>query len=223
MNRWTLVPIFSVVCPWLIMVRGLQILADRGTRRRRGWGRLLALGLVAAGVLAVPAGGISVAGWLRGVNVNFSIPLVGLVAVAIWEAEFDGKLLARGDWAAGWLFGAVAGICLYPLALGWGPLEPYLWFDPYVWGWSFSPLFVASAAVTVGLLWKQNGFGVLLLLAILAYDLRLLESTNYWDYLVDPVYCLTSIVAIVWRLRARGRLVAETEGQPKPSGGATPG
>jgi hypothetical protein len=104
-------------------------------------------------------------------------------------------LFSAGDWTAGWAFGAVAGLALYPLALGWGR------FDPYEWGWSFSPLFVVSAALSVILLWKQNRFGLLLLLAILAYSLRLLESANYWDYLLDPVYCVVSMVAILWRLR----------------------
>ena len=43
----------------------------------------------------------------------------------------------------------------------------------------------------------------MLLLAILAYNLRLLESANYWDYFLDPVYCVISIVAIAWGLLPR--------------------
>ena len=62
---------------------------------------------------------------------------------------------------------------------------------------------MASALLTVGLLWKQNRFGVVLLLAILAYRLRLLESTNYWDYLVDPIGWVVSMIALGWRLLPR--------------------
>jgi len=92
---------------------------------------------------------------------------------------------------------------LYPLALGWGK------FDPYGWGWYFSPLFLAGATLTGLLVWRNNRFGLLLLLSILAFHLRLLESTNYWDYLLDPVYCLVSVFALGRRLIARFR-------RPKP-------
>ena len=44
-----------------------------------------------------------------------------------------------------------------------------------------------------------------LLLAIAAYHLRLQESANYWDYLLDPVYCLVSIIALAWQMLARAR------------------
>ena len=68
-------------------------------------------------------------------------------------------------------------------------------FDPYEWGWPYSPLIVVIGALTVVLVWKQNRFGFLLVLAAVAFQLHLLESTNYWDYLLDPVY---SLVSIVW-------------------------
>ena len=195
MSHWMFIELLSIVCPWLVLLRGFQFLAGRFRPQWRGWGRLSLLGLVAGGLLAVPAQGMPIAGWVRGLNANFSIPFTGLIAAAVWEEEFRRKLFSAGDWTAGWAFGAVAGLALYPLALGWGR------FDPYEWGWSFSPLFVVSAALSVILLWKQNRFGLLLLLAILAYSLRLLESANYWDYLVDPVYCVVSMVAILSRLR----------------------
>ena len=62
-------------------------------------------------------------------------------------------------------------------------------------GLALQPLFVVIGALTVLLIWKQNRFGFLLVLASVAFQLRLLESTNYWDYLLDPIY---SLVSIVW-------------------------
>ena len=199
MSHPTLIVLLSVLCPWLILVQAAQGLAGRCGLKNRGWSRLACLGLAAAGLLFLPVGGLVIAGWVRGLNANFSLPFTGLLAVAVWEAEFRRKLLSGRDWTTAWLFGAVAGLGLYPLALGWGN------FDPYEWGWSFSPLFVASAVLTVFLLWKQSRFGFLLLLAVLAYHLRLLESANYWDYLLDPVYWLTSMGALGWRLFVRTR------------------
>jgi hypothetical protein len=206
MSHATIIGLFSALCPWLALLRGLQLLADRSGLQRRGWLRLSLLSLFAVGLLAVPVRGVSIAGWVRGLNANFSIPFTGLLAVAVWEAEFRRKLFVARDWTAGWVFGAVAGLGLYPLALGWGR------FDPYEWGWSFSPLFVASAALTVILLWKQNRFGLLLLFAILAYHLRLLESANYWDYLLDPVYWIVSIIALGQRPFSRDRLTTAGPG-----------
>ena len=140
-----------------------------------------------------------IAGWARGVSVNSSIPFASLIAVALWEGEFRRQWFSRADWTVAWAFGMAAGLGLYPLALGWGS------FDPYEWGWSFSPLFVAVAVMTALLAWKQNRFCLPLLLAIAAYHLRLQESANYWDYLLDPVYCLVSIIALAWQMLARAR------------------
>jgi hypothetical protein len=202
MSHSTVIVLLSVLCPWLLLVLGLQILLDRCGLKTRGWGRLLVLGLIAAGFLLLPIQGSSVAGWVRGVNANFSIPFTALIAMAVWEGEFRRQWFSKADWAATWAFGTVAGLGLYPLVLGWGS------FDPYEWGWRFSPLFVAVAVLTALLLWKQNRFGPLLLLAVAAYHLHLLESANYWDYLLDPVYCLTSIVGLPWHIFARARRVS---------------
>jgi hypothetical protein len=199
MSQSTIIAIFATLCPWLMLLRGLQLLAGRCKPAWRGWGRLSLLAVLSLGVLAVPVRGISIAGWVRGINANFSIPFTALLAAAIWEAEFGRRLLAARDWTVGWAFGALAGLGLYPLALGWGR------FDPYEWGWAFSPLFVATALLTAGLLWRQSRFGLMLLFAIFAFNLRLLESTNYWDYLVDPLYCVVSVAALAWRLLPRAR------------------
>ena len=185
---------FALLCPWLALVRLLQLIAARGRLRKHGSGRLLLLCVAALGVLAVPVNGFALGWWVRGVAASFSIPLTLLLAVQVWEAEFSQKLLGPRDWVAGWAFGTVAGVVLYPCALGWGNS------DPYEWGWSFSPLFIGAGAIAAVLLWQQNRFGLLLLLAIAAWQLHLLESRNYWDYLVDPVYFVTALIALGYRL-----------------------
>jgi predicted membrane protein len=189
-----IVEIFSAVCPWLALVLCLQFGAVYGGVKARGARQLLWLGLIALGVLAAPIQGIPIARWIASINANFSLPFTGLLAVAVWERAFARKIFSARDWRASWMFGAVSGLVLYPLALGFGK------FDAYEWGWGFSPLFAGIAVLTGLLFWKQNRFGVPLLLAVIAYHLQLLESTNYWDYLVDPVYCLLSILALSYLL-----------------------
>jgi hypothetical protein len=198
----TCIRLFSSVCPWLILVLATQRLAGHCGLRTRGWRRLSILGLIALGCLALPIAGMSLADWVRGMSANFSIPFTALLALAVWEYEFGRKALSGSEWAAGWAFGIVAALGLYPFALGLGR------FDPYGWGWGFSPLFIISAGLTAILIWKQNRFGVLLLLAIAAWQLHVLESGNYWDYLVDPVYCLAGTAVLGWQFLARQREAA---------------
>ena len=185
---------FSAVCPWLALVLCLQRLAE-GARARRGFrlrgaGLLVLIGVVALAVMLIRIESVAIARWIAAVNANFSVPLTAALAVIVYERAFARPVLFPSDWTACWRFGAIGSVALYPLALGLSSV------DPYEWGWRFSPLFVIVAVITGWLLWKQNRFAWLLLLAALAFHLRLLESTNYWDYLLDPIYGLVSVVAL---------------------------
>lgn len=189
MTHASVVELYSAVCPWLALVWCLQRVAGLIVPSLRGWALLAVAGAIAVVVLLVPVQGLVIARWVAGLNANFSIPLTVILAVIVWERVFERSLLAEREWTTAWSFGAIGGLALYPMALGLGS------FDPYEWGWPFSPLFVVIGALTVLLIWKQNRFGFLLVLAAVAFQLRLLESTNYWDYLLDPIY---SLVSIVW-------------------------
>ena len=190
MSHATVIPLFSGFYLWLLLVWLLQSVAGVCRVRTRGWVPLLTLGLVSAGILLVRVDGLCLARWAVSFSANFSIPFLGLVAAAVWERSFSQAQLSAREWRSAWAFGLVSGLLLYPLALGVGK------FDPYTWGWRFTPLFVAGAILTSILILKRNRFGLLLLLSIIAYRLRLLESTNYWDYVVDPFYCLALIPAL---------------------------
>ncbi len=196
--------LISLICPWLAMVRALQWLGGERIARR-GPIRLVILGVAAIGILTAPIHGFSVGGWVRGIEANFSIPLAALLATAVWENEFGKILLRPAEKRMAWIFGVVAGLLLYPMALGLGN------FDPYEWGWGASPLFVASGIATVVLIWTGNRFSIVLLLTILAYHLRLLESNNYWDYLVDPIYFVAAIVTLAARAIPRGSRTSESK------------
>jgi hypothetical protein len=124
-----------------------------------------------------------------------------LLTAAGIQRLFGINLLQRKDRQAAWLFGALAGLLLYPLALGWGP------FDPYSLGWRFGPLFVSVAILASVLILRRNRFGVVLVLAIAAWHLRAVESGNYWDCLIDPFYFLVSAGALgswAWRACTKG-------------------
>jgi len=181
-----------------------------------GWQRIPLLrgpaGLPSAMVLAavlslVPFFGHTPRYWLSGLTPNISVPLVAMVAAAIVARSRLGKIFGSREWSAAWIFGALAAFVLYPSALGLGPRN----FDSYALGWpwlawgSSLVLFGAVALAAFWLLWCGNRFGWVLVLAACAYLGRLQESRNFWDYLIDPLYALISILAVLRLLFLRLR------------------
>jgi hypothetical protein len=199
MNHDAVTWVFAATCPWLVLLLCLQRLIGWQRLTLRGWRLLVVPGAIALLVLLIPIGGIVVARWVASISPNFSVPLTGLLAIAAWERAFARPALERRDRDAAWIFGAVGGLMLYPFALGVGSI------DPYEWGWHMSPLFAAVGALTGWLMWTGNRFGILLLLAVIAFHVQLLESSNYWDYLIDPIYWLASLVVLGTRTLSRGR------------------
>jgi hypothetical protein len=168
------------------------------------------LPLVAGAVSLIPIDGLPLGRWLHGIDANFSIPFVAVLLDLVLAPLMRRPLLdARARRTAVW-FGLVGGLLLYPLALGVGP------FDPYVLGWRSPGVAAAAAVLGASLLMGNNAFGFVLLAAGVAWQAGLLESTNAWDYLLDPVYCLLSVMNAVagglaagWRrLARRGAAVA---------------
>jgi len=186
----------SFAGPALALLLLFHALARGFHRQPQGWGWCLGLTAVALVILALPLEGLPLARWLAGVVDHWSIPLLTLLATTVAEKFFGVELLRRADRQAAWVFGAAAGATLYPLALGLGA------FDPYSLGWHFGPLFAFVGMVAVILLWQRNRFGMVLFLAVGAWALRLPESGNYWDCLVDPFYSLVSLGVLgskLWR------------------------
>ena len=206
MSHQTVTQVFAAMCPWLALMWCLQRMAAGLRLQLRGWALLTLSALIAAAMLLVPIQGLAASRWVAGLNANFSIPLTGMLAVGVHGRAFGRQVFSERDWMAGWSFGGLGSLTLYPFALGAGG------FDPYEWGWRFSPLFALVAMLSGWLIWNRNRFGLLLLAAVIAFHLRVLESSNYWDYLLDPFYGLASVGALVRRaLSARSRLRPEPE------------
>jgi hypothetical protein len=178
---WSAIVVWAIV--FAALTRSLQqALGGRGPR----WLP------VAAGVLSVvPIAGLPIGRWLHGFNAAFSIPFVALLAdhaaAPLAGRPFFDTAARR---AALW-FGIIAGLLLYPAALGWGP------FDPYELGWRSPGVAAVAAVVGAGFVLAGNRFGIVLLLAGVLWQIGCLESDNAWDYLVDPIYCLASIANLI--------------------------
>jgi len=191
--------VFSFVFPFLLATALLQSLAALSGRNLRGWGPTLVFGLIGAGVVLFPVDGLPLARWLISFNANFSIPLTAILFFRVVRVSFGIRLLDEKALLICWIFAITAGAALYPMALGLTRL------DPYAAGWGFSWLFVLMFSFTMVLLAIKNRFAVILMAAILAFNLRLLESTNLWDYLVDPLLVVVSCIGLGCHVRRRAQ------------------
>lgn len=147
-----------------------------------------------AALVLAPLGELSVAGYLRGVIGDLSITtMLLLLGVSVTGLGARPWLAAREHTALA-AAALMAGVGLYPLALGAGAI------DPYAWGYGSYGL--GGVLLAGGLLaWYARMYGLLafLLAGIGAYLARLLESDNLWDYLIDPL--LVGYAAAYWLRR----------------------
>jgi hypothetical protein len=95
---------------------------------------------------------------------------------------------------------ACIAIVFYPLALGFGMI------DPYTWGYG-STLFLIAVllfASVCGLANWSKGIWMIAI-AILAWAAHWHESANLWDYLLDPFLAIWALIAVFGALYRRRR------------------
>lgn len=174
-------PFFSF---WLLLL----FLIQKITPSARGLVSLFLKGVAAATLLLLPVAGLSVGRWIMSVVMQLSIPLDGLLLLAILEDAFGWEWFSARDWKGAWFFGGAASLVLYPAALGLGNK------DPYTWGWNSSLFFIAVGTVIIFFICLKNRFAILLIAALTAFLLACQPSTNLWDYLIDPFYGAVALV-----------------------------
>ena len=159
----------------------LTWLFSRLLPRRLLW-LVAVLGLVA--LVPLPWLGLSLAQALRAFWGDPSITTLQLVILGI--AARPPVAFARG-WRAPAMIAAF-GLLFYPLALGAGD------FDPYRLGFQPALLLAALAAPALVLWWRGQTLWLwLLAIDLFAFAFGLLESTNFWDYLIDPILVIACI------------------------------
>lgn len=198
--------VFSFVFPFLAATALLQWLWGFAGWRTNGPAPALVPAVFGAVLVCIPIGGLPVARWLASLNASFSIPFTALLLSMVWGRIFGRPLLDDRALRTCRLFGVIAGMALYPMAMGLSR------FDPYVLGWDFSLFFVLLLAATLLLLLRGDRFGIVLTAVILAYNLKVLESPNLWDYAVDPFYVIVSVAGLVYST-VRRRMPGATPGE----------
>ena len=100
---------------------------------------------------------------------------------------------------------AVIAIAFYPLALGFGMM------DPYAWGYGSIALLIAVIffAIGCGLAGWMKGVWIISF-AIIAWAANWHESTNLWDYLLDPFLAIWALLAILNAIYLKRREKAQS-------------
>ena len=136
---------------------------------------------------------LPLAGYVRGVTGDLSIVSILLLCSFLLPSRQRHPALLK-------VFLVVVALGFYPAALGWGMVDPYAWgYDSIIF---FSTVLVI--AIICGL--ANWTLGVWLIgVAILAWSFQWHESTNLWDYLLDPFLALWAIGSLLTGLYSKRR------------------
>ncbi|MEO7886079.1 MAG: hypothetical protein ABI893_03380 [Polaromonas sp.] len=172
----------------LFALLGIDLVLCAGCLRLLSWryGGALWTRWVTAAVFVLlwcPVGsaGLPLLAYVRGVSSDLSISLVVLACLGMYRRlSGEPPTVLRERTSVNLVF-AMGALFLYPLALGWGD------WDAYRLGWGSPGLGVVLLLVSI-MCWVK-GFRlvpVLVAVALLAWVAGAMESTNLWDYLIDP-------------------------------------
>ncbi len=153
--------------------------------------RLVILFAAALMLLLVPLRGVPLLYALRAAISDFSITTFILAIAACLGDALRRDMIPAGQYRILLRTVAAVAVLFYPLSLGLGPV------DPYAWGYFSTPLLTAFALVALAFLLHRDYWIVLILgAALLSATAGLLQSTNLWDYLIDPVLSLYAVSVV---------------------------
>lgn len=148
---------------------------------------------------AIPFGGVSVLELIRGISGDLSITTLVMLTLSLekirWQEE---KKLAL-------LFIVLTAIILYPCALGLGMVDPYRLGFGDIW-------FIAGLSTIACIAWlKQQTFSALTIaLVLLGWTIGWYESSNLWDYLLDPWLAIYATGGLINSVRRQAITSANT-------------
>lgn len=157
------------------------------------------LAMLAASVFVaalIPFSGLPLAAYVRGATGDLSITTVVLLWCALLrplsETAPGCTASDTGNRLALLALIGFAAVMLYPLALGWGTYDPYR--IGYGNGQFVATLFLIALAAW---LCKYYSVAICLALATLAWAIGWYESSNLWDYLLDPFVSVYALAALL--------------------------
>ena len=169
---------------------------------------------LAASITFIPITGLSLGDYLLSLNPNYSIGSVSLVLVLLWPKIMDKPLLSKKHLMIFCSWNVVFSLMLFSSSLG---LIPY---DMYALGYNFSPWFVIVALLTLVSIWLWYPLAFIFLAYIAAFNLKLLPSPNFFDYITDGFLFFMSVGVLgflAWQARISGFQENQVEGEGQGS------
>lgn len=188
-----------------------QLLGSIKTLSLRNRAGLL-IGMAAIFSIPFPSFGLSPAGFVRGITGDLSIATLVLLALALVRALTGCSFVEEQSRMAALRVFWIVAACFYPLALGFGT------FDPYRMG--YGDLWFMGALLGLAV-WASLRYSALLALcislAVAAWSIGWYESTNLWDYLLDPWLAIYALAVQVkhWLIKL-GVFIGKLFNPPPP-------
>jgi len=131
----------------------------------------------------LPVQGITIPIYSRGIFSDLSVTSLFLLSAVFCRHFTSRPLLSRQSFTLIMLVAALLGVWLYPISL-----FANIRFSLYAWG--YSPVLLASVLFfCAALAWfsKRQAVAVLIVCVFFAYNFNLLQASNLWNYLLDPL------------------------------------
>jgi len=169
-------------------------------------GKRIAIGLLAvAAAILIPISTRSAFDWVVSAIERPSAPGLLLLALFANSAVTGRRFDEGGEFRFGTAMLVLAGVLLYPGAVG------FLNYDPYALGYSGYVLPLGLVVLLAYALYRRYFYiAAALNIAILAFLLNAGRSLNLWDYVIDPLAWILAIgawisIIITTLIRRAGR------------------
>ena len=164
------------------------------------WFRLILL-VVAYALSLVPIQGTLIAEYIQGYFGYLSIPSIVCILLSFLSGVSLQPMLKQREKRVAFLLIVSAGCFLYPFTMGLSL------FDPYALGYRPMGLGIALCATALFAWWLEKYvIMITILLCITLFMLRVGESWNLWDYLIDPLIFFYAIFWLVTQMVLRHKV-----------------
>jgi len=167
----------------------------------------LAVFLFSAFITFYPFTGLSLADYLLSLNPNFSIGSLALFIILLSNQLSRRPMVSNRHLGEFSLWNVTFSLFLYLSYLG------FITHDIYPLGYTFSIWFLVMAFITIILIWRGHPLSYVFIAYIAAFNLKLLPSLNFFDYITDGFLLVISLGML-------GYLSINYRQLNSPSGGA---
>ena len=173
----------------------IALLLTTFIKRLRVFCNLQGVAIVVGMLLPVVlVGDLPIYQYLRAVVAELSITSKLLILTVLYQRFLQRETILKwAEFVRLRVAVALIGLVFYPLALG------ISMFDPYSYGYQAATLAAVVALLMMVLIIRRSFWtGSVLALVLVAYYLGMLESDNLWDYLLDPMLWLYSLISVIY-------------------------